>query len=86
MPQKIEFLIFTIVKTSNIPEAGIWHVCRNSSNIIFLNTILSLYSDCVKRKLNNDCDMRMIKLVALRWPGHLARLEDGKLMKILILH
>jgi hypothetical protein len=60
------------VKTSDVTETGKWHVYRNSSDIIFLNTILSLYLACVIHKLNNGCDMRIIKLVALRWVGHLA--------------
>jgi hypothetical protein len=83
--QKTEFLIF-IVKTLSVTEVGIWHVCRNSSNIVFLNTILSLYSICVPHKLNNGCNMRVIKLVALRWAGHLGRMDGDEPMKILILH
>lgn len=74
------------MKTTNVTEAGIWHVCRNSSNIVFLNTILSLYSDCVKQKVNNGCVIRIIKLVAQRCAGHPTRMGDDEPMKILIVH
>jgi hypothetical protein len=41
---------------------------------VFLNTVLTLYSACVKVKLNND--LRIIKFVILTWAGHLPRVDD----------
>lgn len=77
-----EYLIFILVKPSNVMDA-VRHVCKSTSNKILLNTILKPCSTCIKHKLNNNSGMAVRKLVLVSWVALLGRMDE--LLEILIL-